>query len=348
MPNLFGTPVLAPGADGRLELFAFAVDSNLWHIYQTAPSNGWTGWSSYGGSFGGFSYPPGMATNQDGRLEVFVSSGGGLSHMWQATPTGGWTTWAGLAAPLTAASALSPADVVRDAAGRLRAYVTDGAQLWSIMQTAPNGGWTGWTGEGSPSGLTLPGPPHVTRNAQGRLELFVVASNGELWNRSEGSGGALGSWQSMGIAGNGFDDRPAAVPSADGRLELFVRARDNALWHRWQLPGGGWSGWTSHGNAGVGLWDHPVLAPSADGRLELFMTGLDGNLWHMWQTAVNNGWSPWFSHGNPGVGLGPAPVLAASADGRLELFVIGGGALHHLWQTSPSNGWTGWHAHGHP
>jgi hypothetical protein len=48
MPNLFGTPVLAPSADGRLELFAFAVDSNLWHLYQTAPSNGWTGGHAHG------------------------------------------------------------------------------------------------------------------------------------------------------------------------------------------------------------------------------------------------------------------------------------------------------------
>ncbi|MGB8501773.1 hypothetical protein [Mycobacterium sp.] len=40
-------PSLAPSADGRLELF-FVEGGILWHIWQTASSNGWSGWASHG------------------------------------------------------------------------------------------------------------------------------------------------------------------------------------------------------------------------------------------------------------------------------------------------------------
>lgn len=36
-------------ADGRMEVFACGTDNALWHIWQTAPDNGWSGWASLGG-----------------------------------------------------------------------------------------------------------------------------------------------------------------------------------------------------------------------------------------------------------------------------------------------------------
>jgi len=46
--HLFGAPAVAASGDGRLELFAFTIDGGLWHIAQTAWSNGWSGWSAQG------------------------------------------------------------------------------------------------------------------------------------------------------------------------------------------------------------------------------------------------------------------------------------------------------------
>ncbi|WP_079079115.1 hypothetical protein [Streptomyces sp. DSM 15324] len=34
---------------GRLEIFARGSDGAVWHKWQTAPSNGWSGWESLGG-----------------------------------------------------------------------------------------------------------------------------------------------------------------------------------------------------------------------------------------------------------------------------------------------------------
>ena len=42
-------PTVTNDADGRLEVFARGTDNALWHIWQTAPSNGWSSWASLGG-----------------------------------------------------------------------------------------------------------------------------------------------------------------------------------------------------------------------------------------------------------------------------------------------------------
>src|SRR6187200_2120612 len=46
---LFGSPALSASGDGRLELFVGAIDRTLWHMWQTAWSDGWSGWSLRGG-----------------------------------------------------------------------------------------------------------------------------------------------------------------------------------------------------------------------------------------------------------------------------------------------------------
>ena len=41
---------LAENGDGRIEVFVRGDDSALWHIWQTAPSNGWSTWATLGGN----------------------------------------------------------------------------------------------------------------------------------------------------------------------------------------------------------------------------------------------------------------------------------------------------------
>ena len=354
MPRLFGAPELAASGDGRLELFVFDIEGELWHIWQTAWSNGWSGWSLQA-ALEGASWPATVAPSGDGRLELFVSAGT-VAHQWQTAWSNGWSDWTTLGAPPEVIPGLgfyAPA-VAPNADGRLELLVANGA-LWRLEQTAWSNGWSQWLPHGAPpGGLLVVGPVEAARSADGRVVVFVVDNDGSLWKVEQTA--ANGSWSDWGYFGSvdgGLADRPALARSADGRLELFVRGNDGALWHRWQEqvdPSASWSEWVSEGTAGGGLLDHPVVAASADGRLELFMTGVDGNVWHRWQTAASNGWSPWTSEGSAGGGCtDAAPGLGRSGDGRLELFVVGrDGALWHKWQTAASNGWSAWASHGHP
>ena len=353
MTGLFGAPAVAASGDGRLELFAFTLDGALWRIGQTAWSNGWSGWTPQG--TGGGSWPATVAPSGDGRLELFVA-GAGLQHASQTAWSNGWSPWSSLGSPPPSPEQrfFGPG-IAPNADGRLELFVANG-ELWRLEQTAwsSSNGWSAWLPHGAPSGSFVVGPVTAGRTADGRVEVFVVDSAGNLWNiRQTAVAGPWSDWNSFGSAGGGLDDRPTLAPNADGRLTLFVRDNDGGLWSQTQIQvsaSDDWSGWVSEGTAGGGFFDHPVVGNSADGRLELFLTGRDGSIWHKWQTAASNGWSSWVSEGSVGGGFtDAAPELGRNGDARLELFAIArDGNLWHKRQTAASNGWSGWASLGQP
>ncbi|WP_228489244.1 C1 family peptidase [Raineyella fluvialis] len=205
-------------AGSRLEVFARGSDGALWHNWQTAPNNGWSGWAS----LGGWIDTPVVARNADGRLEVFViGSDHALWHKWQTAPNNGWSGWGSLGGWIDRLA------VGQNADGRLEVFArgSDGA-LWHNWQTAPSNGWSGW---GSLGGWI--DNPVVTRNADGRLEVFVIGSDHGLWhNWQTAPNNGWSGWGSLG----GWIDRLALGQNADGRLEVFARGGDGALWHNWQ------------------------------------------------------------------------------------------------------------------
>jgi hypothetical protein len=90
--------------------------------------------------------------------------------------------------------------VERDAQGQLEffAHGADGA-LWKIQQTSPNHGWSGWQSLGAPPGLTLGGPPVVGTNGDGRLEVFSVGTDGNVWHMWQTSpNNGWSGWSSLG------------------------------------------------------------------------------------------------------------------------------------------------------
>lgn len=104
---VFSGPAMAAGADGRLELFIAGDDNQLWHIWQVAPSGGWSPWTSHGRPPstnppfpGGVWNAPGLALNSAGRLELFVAgTNTQLWHIWQTEPNRGWSGWLSHGAP---------------------------------------------------------------------------------------------------------------------------------------------------------------------------------------------------------------------------------------------------------
>jgi hypothetical protein len=357
MSRLFGAPELAAGGDGRLGLFVFDADGALWHIFQTQWSGGWSNWILQRDPDPDFVWPVAVEASGDGRLEVFTLAGG-FVHQSQTAWSGGWSAWTTIAGPPSGAFGFYAPGIAANADGRLEAFVADGS-LWRMEQTAWSNGFSGWLPHGAPRpdpGGNVAGPVAAGRSGDGRVEVFVIALNGSMWNiRQTRANGGWSGWNDLGSAGGGgFEDRPAVARNADGRLELFAKGTDGVLWRRRQLqvsPTTGWSDWVSEGAApGGALIDHPVVGRSPDGHLEVFMTAVDGNVWHKRQTAASGGWGPWTSEGSAGVGFhGAAPGLGRSGDGRFELFAVGDdGALWHKWQTAANNGWSGWVSYGQP
>ena len=81
-----GDPVVGRDQDGRMEVFVRGADYSMFHMWQTARNNGWSGWSGMGGIW---TSDPAVTNNADGRLEVFArGTDRALYHIWQLWPNG--------------------------------------------------------------------------------------------------------------------------------------------------------------------------------------------------------------------------------------------------------------------
>ncbi len=310
----------AVGAVGRMEVFARGSDKAVWHIWQTAPSNGWSGWASMGGWVDIIK----SGRNADGRIELFArGSDKAVWHMWQTAPNNGWSGWASLGGWV---------DIIvpsQNADGRLEIFArgSDGA-VWHNWQVSPGGAWSGWASLGGWVDRIA-----VGQNADGRMEIFARGADGALWhNWQVVPNGGWSGWASMG----GWIDMLDVGRNADGRLEVFARGADAAVWHNWQVvPNGGWSGWASLG----GWVDQLTVRSNLDGRMDVFARGSDKAVWHNPQVAPSSGWTGWSSLG----GWIDELAVNQNADGRLEIFARGSDqALWHKWQTVANGGFSGW------
>jgi hypothetical protein len=187
----FNAPcAVARNADGRLEVFLSDRFGALWHIWQVRAGGAWSSWRKFPLEFGTLSSPA-VARNADGRLEVFVGAGvdGAVWHTWQQPAGGAWTNWRSLGpptGPVPPYTHLPLPNVGVNNDGRLEVFTTgiDGA-FWHNWQQPAGGGWVGWASLGTPP---IPGvasfgrTSSVATNKDGRLEVFVMGSNNELWH----------------------------------------------------------------------------------------------------------------------------------------------------------------------
>jgi hypothetical protein len=111
--------------------------------------------------------------------------------------------------------------------GRLELFLTgrDG-NIWHKWQTAASNGWSGWVSEGSAGGGFTNAAPELGRNGDGRLELFAVAVDGNLWHKwqTAASNGWSG-WASLGQPGTAAT---TTVPDVFGLPRAAAAAEVNA------------------------------------------------------------------------------------------------------------------------
>ena len=184
----------------------------------------------------------------------------------------------------------------------------------------------------------------VARNADGRLEVFGIASDDSIWHTWQTTpGGAWnGSWAELYSPANRL--RTLSVGrNGDGRLEVFGTYSDDSIWHTWQTaPGAAWNGgWAQLYTAADRLMMLRA-ATNGDGRLEVFGISSDERIWHTWQTAPGGPWNgSWAELYSPADRLRTLAV-GVNADGRLEVFGIASNAsIWHAWQTAPGGPWNG-------
>jgi len=206
---------VAQNADMRLEVFAVddrslatsSLQNELWHIWQTAPNNGWSGWGSLG-------FPPASSAiwaaavgrNANGVLDAFVTSAFFLPWYSSQSSSGTWTAWTALGGLF--GGGLREFVVASNADQRLELFaVGSGDLLWHIWQLAPpqtgqSASWSNWENLHGPFNAQLDlgiASPVVGHNADGRLEVFAIGPDKALWHIWQTApNNGWSSWSSLG------------------------------------------------------------------------------------------------------------------------------------------------------
>lgn len=242
-----GTPVLAQDRDGSLEAFVVRQsDTTVWHT-SDHHGTGWSEWDSLDKPSGSVfldSNAIAVASNADGRLELFVTDSQAMWHRWQRQQ-GGWSHWAPLGAPESPGMQIRPVVpvVARPGGGRLHLFTVagDGAVWLRSQHDTEPGGWVIWQNMGR-SWFQEVG---VGVDGGSRLTLVTMSREHRLWQRGQlwpdgAFPPAWGDWSSFGTSSYenpGPLTHPALAPNADGRLELFLlQVTDGVLYQFSQAP----------------------------------------------------------------------------------------------------------------
>jgi hypothetical protein len=284
-----GGLAIARNKNKRLEVAVTTADALL-HGWQTEPNGDEWQHDSLGQPDQVMTrVSPALAENKDDRIEAFVLASPNFpppvaeGYLWtirqDPTAPGGWSPWLPLDSPATSIRHRPTVALNRD--GRLEVFVQGDSvesghpgTVWTTRQdpTAPEG-WSAWAELESPQ-VALTGQPVVARNKDGRLEVFMLGTDGAVWhiwqNPTAPGRWAPPRWHSLEGEGGPFSGL-AAGAHADGRLVVFAVAdpsasasphQANAIWQREHKPaGGGWTPWRSFArpNGSPRVWD-PALA----------------------------------------------------------------------------------------
>jgi hypothetical protein len=138
-------------------LFIPSLGGNMWRISQTVPNNGWSDWISHGQS-GLFTNPPAIATNADGRLELYTPTNEGVCHIWQEKPNGDWADWFNQIPDSSSGPGLVGGSLALapSADGRLELFMLGfDKAIWHIWQTQINGEWAAPISHGTPPNVQI-------------------------------------------------------------------------------------------------------------------------------------------------------------------------------------------------
>ncbi|MDQ6866003.1 MAG: Ig-like domain-containing protein, partial [Thermoproteota archaeon] len=207
----------------------------------------------------------------------------------------------------------------------------------TIQTTSGSNVWSGF----GPLGGNILGNPAVGRNADGRLEVFVVGTDHAIYHKFQTSAGS-NSWSGFASLGGYLISDPVVGQDADGRLDVFAIGADHAVWHTVETSVSNSNSYSGFFSLGGYILGNPALGKNSDGRLEVFVIGADHALWHIFETAPSSS-NSWSGYGNLGGNIISNPGVALNSDGRLEVFVIAANhALHHIFETaaSSSNSWS--------
>jgi hypothetical protein len=135
-----------------------------------------------------------------------------------------------------------------------------------------------WTSLGG--GIKADTSPAVARNSDGRLQVFIVGTNNQLYYKTQ-TAAAGSSWYEWSPLGGGAapSSNPQVAMNQNGGLVAFIiGSNNNGLFYKEQTTPGGssWSEWSPLGG-GAALSSNPQVAMNQNGGLVAFIIGSNNN-----------------------------------------------------------------------
>jgi hypothetical protein len=307
---------------------------------------------------GGGTVPVGGAGTPLGTVYYFYLGPSGDVH-FAFLNSGSW-----LSGEIAGTGNTSSPAVTRNPAGVVYVAVTDDSGNLLVSRSA-TAGFPAWSNLGGSAATLKTGAhfdlPGVGLNADGRVEFFIVGTDGKVHHASEmtANSGQFGPWAILDdISSPAWAAHPVAANNLDGTLGLFEVGSDSIVYYKSQnapssadwSSGLSWSAiLTPNAPSGVVLPGTLGVGTNSDGRLEFFVesTNPGSNIFqmsHQWQLSPGGLWSGWDGMQLTAVTPGrPALTLDAfNSDNLLYIFVLNGGALFFKNQAISNGAWSDW------
>ena len=238
--------------------------------------------------------------------------------------------------------------------GRMELFaIGNTGSLYHTYQTNANGSWSAWIAMGTAANKwTITSLPAVGVNKDGRLEVFLVGTNGSVYHAYQKTPGssAASNWSAFSIISSSYVSQNAKLAVgnwANGALDLFVVGTDDVLYHNYQTTAGSSTSWSGFYGLG-GTWDQGAdisVANEKDGRLDVFVINGVGSLNNNWQTAANStSWHGWHNMSSS-VNVTARTAVTPDSSGILNAFVLGTDGVCYTRSESSANSpgsWGGW------
>jgi hypothetical protein len=133
-------------------------------------------------------------------------------------------------------------------------------------------------------------------NVDGRLAVFALSVDGEVWTRSEILTGGWTGWTALNVKSTAPVNKIAAAVNADGRIEIFCIDHDRRVYHNFQITQGSdiWAAgfWLDDGASRMS--QVAAARDNAAGTISVFGVDHQGDIWQRHQTAPNAmTYTPW-------------------------------------------------------
>ena len=328
---------VAQNVTGALQIFYIGTGNHLYYNVQNAANS--LLWSGETPFIGIQASAVVAARNADGRLEIFyIGVGGHLYHNWQVFA--GEQTWAG-ETPFPNASASAIAVGLNTSDGTLELFYagTTNGTLYRNRQTSKSSS-TEWSG---PIGFDNDAARQIAvgQNFNGRLEIFYVGINGNLYHNRQTTPGSTTWSGETPFSGDSAKQVDVAL-NQDGTLEIFYvgSSTKNQLYRNRQTTADGtvWGGETPFDGDYA---KEVTVGQNSDGRLEIFYVGINNTLYHNYQTdTVADIWAgessfPADIETNPASSAQQVVVATNANSGPLEIFYVGtNNDIYHRFQTT--------------